>query len=370
MHASTKRHAVALGVWFTAIGACAAILHHHPARGAGGPYYINPNASPGGNGSITSPFNAWPQPLTANTTYYQLAGTTSSSIAVTVSGVVMGMYGTGALPIIQGIYFQSTASNDTMSNFEVSGYGGVGVTMNGATQITIENCVIQNNANFGISDQGGGSNTFKFNLIDYNGNGGIEISNLNSNGGDTVSYNWIIGNGTAGSGYSGIHTFSPSASYEGWGNTISYNIIENTQPIYDATTDGNGIEIDTYTQNNVANYNLTVTNAAAGQEIFEASNNTIDYGVAMSNGNTTATFDKQEFVCDYDGIGASGNTISNSIAIPGYAASFFNTGCATVTNFTTGAGVHAAIGTWLTNFAAGQQWLTLTNRAHVLLGNL
>jgi hypothetical protein len=118
-----------------------------------------------------------------------------------------------------------------------------------------------------------------YNSIHNNGGSGIEIDGNNF----VIDHNLVMDNGLTVSGSSGIHTFAAGpAANSGNSNYIAFNTIIGTQA--PAGVDGNGIELDEWTHNNVVYGNFTFGNDGAGIIAFGSGNNLIGANVMIGDG--------------------------------------------------------------------------------------
>jgi len=270
--------------------------------------HIDPTAEPGGNGSLAHPFNSWSEvSFAAGNTYLQKANTTTSGVLYdTASSVTIGAYGPGAVPQLNGVIDLVGASHVTVQHLAIENPTGPGIALqSGANAITIKNDVITNSA-FGIwiGNDAGGGDLIEHNNISGNSETGIGVSQIavgssiinntvNNNGwygididGDnfTVSGNTVDGNGLAISGVSGIHVYggAPGAPDGfGAGNTVTDNI---TNGNHDATgQDGNGIDLNQYTHDNIVLGNTAKSNDGAGIVLYDSYSNAVIGNLLVSN---------------------------------------------------------------------------------------
>ncbi|MDQ6867125.1 MAG: right-handed parallel beta-helix repeat-containing protein [Pseudomonadota bacterium] len=279
-------------------------------------FFIDPSAGLNGSGTLASPFNTWSGiSMSPGNTYQQKSGTSyGSAVTVTVvassgSPVVIGSYGTGAQPHTGGFNFIGAAFV-TLSGFDVSNPGNFAANIvSGSNNITVDGCslhdssegasinagagannVISNNQVFNNADSGitvettNGPNTITRNVIHDNGTHGIELSGLatSSATGCTVTFNLCQFNGNRVPGATGIHTFAVSRTTgEGGWNTIKWNVSTHTHD--GASGDGNGIQVDQWTNNCLIESNLVAYNDGAGIALYGTNNNTIDLNVVHWN---------------------------------------------------------------------------------------
>ena len=270
--------------------------------------YVDPTAKAVGNGSQTHPYNSWSEvSFTAGNTYLQKAGTTASGVLYeTANNVTISSYGSGSAPHLNGLIDLVGASHVTVQNLTIQNPTGAGIAIqSGANNITINDDTITKSA-FGIwiGNGAGGGNLITHSNISGNSEDGIGISQaavgssiidntVSNNGwygididGDnfTVSGNTVDGNGLAIPGTSGIHVYggAPGAPDGfGIGNTITDNI---TNGNHDATAfDGNGIELDQYTHNNVVLGNTAEDNDGAGIAVYDSYDDNVIGNLLISN---------------------------------------------------------------------------------------
>ncbi|BDG73470.1 right-handed parallel beta-helix repeat-containing protein [Roseomonas fluvialis] len=286
--------------------------------------YIDTSASRSGDGSLGSPFNTWGGwTLQADTSYLFKAGTVFNGVVVVqgqgteAAPIVVGSYGSGAPPVIQGSISVENAAYVTIADLTIrnSEYAGVAV-QGGSRDITILNNTIQNTGTgvwFG-SDTGGGNllqgnliegnrvNGVAFNRLDHsadptrvvdnvirdNGSHGIEI---HANG-ISVENNTVSGNGRTIPGSTGIHIYGGVAEIYGgegadgfgFGNVVRGNRVFDNREASSAAFDGNGIQADTYTGNNRIEQNIVYGNDGAGIIAYDSSSNVITGNTISGNG--------------------------------------------------------------------------------------
>ncbi|MGH6857795.1 MAG: right-handed parallel beta-helix repeat-containing protein [Methylocella sp.] len=278
-------------------------------------FYVDPSAASNGNGTQARPFNSWSSvAFQRGNTYLQKAGTTYpgllnlSSVQGTASlPIIIDRYGTGAAPIVTNVVLFDNSSYITFQNFTVTNvpvYHSV-IIRNGSTHITIHNNSISNSAASGIFVGSGGCNNVIWNnsihhvaadgidvqqVICTNGNQtliyGNTIYDLGIHGIEldgsffTVDYNVIHDSGMTSGGASGIHLYGggfQGSPPDGMGN---YNLVLNNvvyhahEPLYH---DGNGVQCDEYTHNNIIYSNLIFRNDGMGVDLYDSQNNQV-YG--------------------------------------------------------------------------------------------
>jgi parallel beta-helix repeat protein len=283
--------------------------------------YVDPSAQAGGDGSITNPFNSWSLvSWHAGYSYLQKAGTTyNGSVVVGGSGtadapIQIGSYGNGAAPIVDGtVVFDGTAFisiqgysiiggasegiaiYSSSHNVQVIGNeihdSVAGIWMGGGAS-TVGHNVIANNDIFNnsvmgiaidqVANTGNSETTISGNRIYSNGSHGIELEGNYFN----VSDNIVYDNGGEIAGSSGIHIYAggfQGTPYVDFGsyNTISDNVLYSN---HDAVlSDGNGIELDQQTHNNLVSDNLAFNNDGAGVAVLDSWSNSIVGNLLIGN---------------------------------------------------------------------------------------
>ena len=285
------------------------------AAAAGSIVYIDPTAPAGGNGSLASPYNSWSfGPLRAGTTYLQRAGTVFTGIihdetrASAAAPVVIGAYGAGAAPVIDGSVDFAGASYARFAGFHLTSlaYAAV-IIQQGSTHIQVAGNVISGSVQgIWIGNQAGGDNwvhdntvtgsagagilvastlssraaptVISHNMVSGSGNDGIQIASDYI----TVARNMLSGNGLHAPGSSGIHVFASSAaSGGGRHDTITGNVsIYNQDRLMQ---DGNGILLDQWTGANVVAGNFAMGNDGAGIALYDSTGNVIRNNVLAGN---------------------------------------------------------------------------------------
>jgi hypothetical protein len=118
------------------------------------------------------------------------------------------------------------------------------------------------------------------NAIHDNGAHGIEITGPDW----TVEHNRLADNGAKVHGTSGIHVFSPagiSGSYGCRENLIAYNFVTGQRDL--DGTDGNGIQIDDFCDDNEISFNVVWSNAGAGVSVLDGRGNVVRANTSYSN---------------------------------------------------------------------------------------
>ena len=83
--------------------------------------YIDPDVHTPGDGSLSSPLKVLPGTLQSNTAYLIKRGTTHPAINRHFSGVLLGAYGTGSMPVIWGgLTVQNHSSNSTIRELDIA----------------------------------------------------------------------------------------------------------------------------------------------------------------------------------------------------------------------------------------------------------
>jgi parallel beta-helix repeat protein len=286
------------------------------AAPAGTVVFIDPTAAAGGNGSQAKPYNNWSfGTLQAGTTYLQRAGTVftgvihDTTVGSAAAPVVIGAYGAGAAPVIDGSVDFSGASYAVFAGFHLTSlsYAAV-IIQQGSTHIDVASNAITGSAQgIWIGNQAGGGNWVRDNTVVGSAGAGILVAstlssqaaptvishNLVSGSGNdgiqvasdyiTVSGNRLSGNGLQAPGSSGIHVFASSATSGGGqhdriiGNVSVYNQDRQLQ-------DGNGILLDQWTGHNVVSGNFAMGNDGAGIAVYDSTGNVIRDNVLTGNG--------------------------------------------------------------------------------------
>ena len=277
--------------------------------------YIDPNAAAGGNGSLAHPFSTWNfGPIQPGTTYLQRAGTTFTGTvyvdraASSAAPIVLGAYGSGVPPVIDGTVDFTGASYATLRGFHLSNPGGAAVLIQqGSHNITvIGNSIIGSTSGIWIGDDAGSGIGIRDNSITGSAGAGILVSDTATTAADTITIahnqvsgsggdgiqiqanhivvvnNTVSGNGLAVAGASGIQVYASSAtSNEGQDNRITGNVLLDNHDFLDQ--DGNGILLDQWTGGNVVSNNFAMGNDGAGIALYDSSNNRITGNVVGDN---------------------------------------------------------------------------------------
>jgi parallel beta-helix repeat protein len=278
--------------------------------------YVDPTANTNGNGSITRPFNTWTGiSFKPGTNYLQMAGTTwhgTLTVGKSATGaapIAIGSYGTGAPPAIVGSVNFDSASNVSLTGFNLTagqqaaavliqqGSNNIQISSNtvSASEIgvwigngagggdTISGNSISGSSLFGIDVGGivnaaGQQTVISQNTVSLSGSDGLELQGSNF----VVQNNMFTQNGQTVAGSSGIHVYSPSAgSGFGANNAITGNTVIGTHIVN--SVDGNGIELDVYTSHNTVSGNTVCGNDGSGITLFDSWSNTISGNMVFCN---------------------------------------------------------------------------------------
>jgi parallel beta-helix repeat protein len=284
----------------------------------GAKVYVDPSASINGNGSSTSPYNTWVSVrFAAGNCYYQKAGTQyNGSFTVSAQGsaslpILVSTYGSGAAPIVIGSISLSGAAYVTVQGFTLtqSPYAAI-MIQGGSHHVTVRGNTLSNSSMGIWAGNAQGNIVIEDNLIYGHSNDGIAVNDNNAVGqecyitGNTIHSNNVHGieimaeryiiernivynNGLTTAGTSGIHVFSGGpANGQGNLNTgnynrIAYNVTYGNREFFQQ--DGNGIQLDQYTHDNLVYRNLSYQNDGAGISLFDAFNNTIQENITFGN---------------------------------------------------------------------------------------
>jgi len=148
---------------------------------------------------------------------------------------------------------------------------------------SIQNSAIESNKLNGIAvshGSGGSASPNAFgtfitnNRISNNGGSGVDVDSSRQ---VKIESNRIDSNGFNDGGRSGIHLFASTDDATCGGHLIRYNFVSNTKTkTADISgTDGNGIHIDSYCDNNTIAFNVIWNNAGPGVAIFTAAHNQV-----------------------------------------------------------------------------------------------
>ena len=281
--------------------------------------YIDPSVKTSGNGSQSRPYKSWSQVkvVKAGDTFLQRAGTsTSATINVAVQGTAsapirIGSYGTGAAPIINGLINLNGAAYVTVAGMNVRNSAYAAIMMQGGAHHNtisgntlaqsqmgvwigngagadnlVERNTVLDNAVIGIgvdkiTNAAGHATRILGNTISRSGSHGIELTGNNF----VVDGNTVSNSGLTTTGSSGIHVFGGfdgAPNGFGVGNTITNNVSYDNR---DATgPDGNGIQLDQYTNANTVSGNFATGNDGAGIMLYDSHDNTVANNVTDRNG--------------------------------------------------------------------------------------
>ncbi len=264
--------------------------------------YVDPSAVKNGDGSLQNPLNTWlGMTFVPGNVYLQKAGTRfDANIVVNGQGtadapVTIGSYGAGSPPEAKGVWFDG-ASYTTLSGFKIdhnTQWASVAIA-GGSHHITIsgndisdsisgvaiaeyagsDNIVIGNNIHdnvyFGITLENlSGSELIQGNHIQDNGGDGIHLECNNA----IVHHNVVQSNGNLIPGSSGIHTLTHRDADVGNHNVISHNAVLDTSD--SGSGDGNGIQLDEWTHDNLVTQNLIMGNDGVGVSLYGAQNSQV-----------------------------------------------------------------------------------------------
>ena len=345
------------------IGVLTIIAFLVPTTTLAATFYIDPSAASNGNGTQARPFNSWNSvSFQRGNTYLQKAGTTYPGLLALVSvqgtasmPIVIDSYGTGAAPIVTNVVDFDNSSYIFFRDFTVTRvptYPSI-VIQNGSNHITVNNNTITNAAASGISLNGGGCNNVVWNntIHDVAQDGMVMEQVACTNANQTLIYgntiyntgmhgieldgnylvienNIIHDSGRTAGGASGIHLYGggfQGTPPDGMGN---YNLVLNNvvyhahEPLYH---DGNGIQSDQYTHNNLIYNNLIFGNDGMGVILYDSRNNQVYGNTLFRNvvntlgkyfdprGNLTNSTSAANFQTVN---AATGNTFTNNVIIP------------------------------------------------------
>ncbi|WJW76302.1 FG-GAP-like repeat-containing protein [Thiohalobacter sp. IOR34] len=321
--------------------------------------YIDPTAPPGGDGSFLKPFDSWASVTWDAKRYLQKVGTESKGGKVYVSAqgtasspVEIGSYGVRengvGNPIISGGIIFENASYVVLDGLTIrdGGEGSV-VIRNGSHHITIKNSEIrESDIGVWITSGAGTGNVITGNLIHSNAIDGVAVNLVNAVAGDesyisnnVISYNGVHGieltgnyyivegnevleNGFGLTGTSGIHLLAESRTQDAANhNIIRYNVVYNTHEVLGP--DGNGIQLDRYSDFNNVYGNISFNNGGPGMNALRSSDNTFYENVLFANmkSNAHAQFARPAefgiwaYNLELDGQ-SKNNTVMNNIIVP------------------------------------------------------
>ncbi len=279
-------------------------------------------------------------------------------LVITVQGtesapIVYGAYGSGNLPKLQnGSIVLSGTQYAVLRDFEITGspYAGI-IIRNGTHHAEISSNILHDNAGgIWMGSDPGMNNHISKNIIYLNQGHGIAVNTVFCTPGNetVISYNeiysntWhgielsgnyhivegniVYGNGASPDGtddivgHSGIHLFSRFHKDEpdtgGDHNIIRNNIVHDTYDRNDNATDGNGIQMDMWCDDNQVYNNVTYHNDGPGITVFGGSRNQIYNNTLYDNGlHLGYRWAKaQLMIGSSEEVTASSNLITNNIA--------------------------------------------------------
>ncbi len=277
--------------------------------------------------------------------------------------IVFEAYGNGNNPkILNGGIIITGAQHIQLKNFETShnAYAGI-VLQGGAQHIEISNNILHHNsAGIWTGNNAGMNNVISGNLVYLNeGNGiavdavfctsgnetviahnkiysntwhGIELSgNYHIVDGNTVYNNGANPDGSDDMiGHSGIHLFSrfhlTETNRGGSHNIIRNNLVYATKDRNDGATDGNGIQMDMWCDDNLVYNNIAWQNDGPGVISFGGSNNKIVHNTLYNNGlhrqGSGRLASTQIMIASSDEVTAANNLLANNIAYAVYTNSY------------------------------------------------
>jgi parallel beta-helix repeat protein len=178
-------------------------------------------------------------------------------------------------------------ANHIMIDSTLLSHSVMGIWMGNAagSDNIIRNNTITGNSNDGIAidkiaNPAGHATQITGNTITNNGIHGIELDGNNF----VVSGNTVNGNGLYSAGASGIHVYGGAeGSPDGYGvgNTVTNNVTVGNHDLW--AQDGNGIELDQYTHNNVVSNNFSAGNDGAGIAVYDSYGNTVANNTLVGN---------------------------------------------------------------------------------------
>jgi parallel beta-helix repeat protein len=159
--------------------------------------------------------------------------------------------------------------------FDISDGAGPGLLISGN--------LIEDSATHGISVSVNGTasqpNVITGNTIRRSGHHGMEIRGSWWQ----IERNTVSASGQSIAGTSGIHLYSAAATEDsGDHNLVRYNLSFNNADT--GASDGNGIQVDHWCDNNTVSFNLAWGNDGAGINVYEAQNNLVFGNTVRGNG--------------------------------------------------------------------------------------
>ncbi|MBW6400465.1 right-handed parallel beta-helix repeat-containing protein [Roseomonas sp. HJA6] len=274
--------------------------------------YVDPTAAAGGDGSMDRPLQSLDGvTLLPGDMALLRGGTVSKSFVITDQGmpdrpIVIGSYGVGNARV-DGTVVLSGARYVALTNLDIEPGDGYGVVLTNATGFsTVDNCsihggeigvvvrgnvadgnVISGNRIYENDGMGvwldstdlciGAATLVSGNTIYRNGQQGIALHA----GHAIVEGNTVVNNGLAGlAGMSAIHVVG-TASHEAHGNVIRNNIIAHQRD--GASYDGNGIQLDHWSDDTLVIDNLVFGNDGCGINVFAASGSVVAGNIVHGN---------------------------------------------------------------------------------------
>jgi Ca2+-binding RTX toxin-like protein len=267
--------------------------------------YIDPDAPPGGSGTLSSPYNNWNQVVfRPGVTYRQKSGSTySGPLYVNVVGTAskpinIERYETTtsgtARPTIMGPVIIENSSYVTFRSFNVIAGKDAAVTVRGGDHVTVvDNEISDSELGVWLIDGSGPGNIVRSNVIHNHQTHGVAATLASGAPGDEtyidsnsiyangfhgieiqanhiiVERNEVVYNGWAVGGTSGIHIFSADPSEDAaHDNIVRLNVTAYTYENYGP--DGNGIELDKWSSHNVVHGNISYNNGGQGMNVFRS----------------------------------------------------------------------------------------------------
>jgi hypothetical protein len=306
------------------------------------------------------------------------SGTGNCITAQTLDGwAVNGLkcQGNGTSSTVDGVYVDNGNSSGTLSNgitlnnIEVAGYGRNGIQVSGQSgagfaHVTVSNCSVHGNT-FGATNVGANAGIFVIGTFPTSApHSDINVKNCQifSNPGltstDTIGNGMFYGGVTSGlidhniihdNGASAVSGSGPSGNLLGYSHnvTIQFNEVYNTKS--GNTIDGDGIDLDIGSANNLVQYNWVHDNLAVGLFAFQSSSvgapawtgNTYRYNITQNNGTAGTQGLNGEFF-----IWAGGAAVTN---LSVYGNTFFESDFGQSTPILASGGGSAVGGTFANN---------------------
>jgi parallel beta-helix repeat protein len=267
--------------------------------------------------------------------------------------IVFQAYGEGANPRIENASISiSGAAYAVVRDFDVSGsgYAGIGIQQ-GSHHITVTRNVVHHNASgIWLGNGVGMNNVVSDNEVYLNAGNGIAVDTVFCTPGNEtiisgnrvysnvwhgmelsanyhiIEQNVVYDNGENpdGSddivGHSGIHFFSRYHANEedkgGDHNIVRYNIVYDNRDNEPSATDGNGIQMDMWCDNNLVYDNIAYGNDGPGIISYGGSNNQIYNNTLFDNAQHLGwrLAQTQLMIASSDEVPAANNLIANNIA--------------------------------------------------------